>query len=111
MIGTIQALTVNEYLPSIGIVLPAYTGHDPQTDASVLNEFAVAAMGYRLSQISSVTLKLATAGRCPLTEALADSVRTCDAFYESQSTRGSFEALLRGLMTQVSLLGCHECMM
>ncbi|MEV8515440.1 peroxidase family protein [Dactylosporangium sp. NPDC051484] len=40
-----QYITYNEFLPAMGVVLPAYRGYDAGVDASVSNEFAT--VGYR----------------------------------------------------------------
>lgn len=40
-----QYITYREFLPALGITLPAYRGYDPSVDASVSNEFAT--VGYR----------------------------------------------------------------
>ena len=40
-----QYITYNEFLPALGVQLPAYTGYDPTVNATLSNEFA--AVGYR----------------------------------------------------------------
>jgi hypothetical protein len=40
-----QFITYNEFLPSLGLGLPAYRGYNPNVNASLSNEFAV--VGYR----------------------------------------------------------------
>jgi hypothetical protein len=40
-----QYVTYNEFLPALGVRLPAYRGYDPDVNAAVTNEFAV--VGYR----------------------------------------------------------------
>jgi hypothetical protein len=45
-----QYITYNEWLPSLGVALPKYTGYNPNVNPAVTNEFA--AVGYRVhSQI------------------------------------------------------------
>jgi hypothetical protein len=41
----IQYITYNEFLPTMGVELPAYEGYDPGVNPAVANEFAT--MGYR----------------------------------------------------------------
>jgi len=41
----LQYVTYNEFLPSMGVTLPAYRGYDPGANAGLSNEFA--AVGYR----------------------------------------------------------------
>jgi hypothetical protein len=49
-----QYITYNEFLPSMSVKLPAYTGYKPSVNASISNEFA--AVGYRMhSMIHSET--------------------------------------------------------
>lgn len=40
-----QYITYREFLPALGLTLPAYRGYDPSVDATVSNEFAT--VGYR----------------------------------------------------------------
>jgi hypothetical protein len=40
-----QYITYNEFLPTMGVNLPAYTGYKPNVDATLSNEFAT--VGYR----------------------------------------------------------------
>jgi hypothetical protein len=42
----IQFITYNEFLPALGVQLPAYQGYDPNVDPSIRNEFA--AVAYRM---------------------------------------------------------------
>jgi hypothetical protein len=49
-----QYITYNEWLPALGVTLPAYTGYRPDVNATLSNEFAAA--GYRMhSMIHSET--------------------------------------------------------
>ncbi len=43
--GLIQAVTYEEFLPKIGVTLPAFSAYDPSIDASIINVFSAA--GYR----------------------------------------------------------------
>ncbi len=45
VIGEQQFITYNEFLPQVGVNLPAYQGYNPNVDASITNEFAT--VGYR----------------------------------------------------------------
>jgi hypothetical protein len=40
-----QFITYNEFLPQVGVTIPAYSGYKPSVDASITNEFATT--GYR----------------------------------------------------------------
>jgi len=57
-----QYITYNEWLPAMGVRLPAYTGYKPNVDASLSNEFAT--VGYRVhSQIHGEMEVVAEADR------------------------------------------------
>jgi len=57
VIGEVQFITYNEFLPAMGVNLAAYQGYDPNADASITNEFA--AVGFRgHSQIHGEILDL-----------------------------------------------------
>lgn len=45
VMAEIQRITYEEFLPALGIDLPAYAGYDPAVDATLSNEFAT--VGYR----------------------------------------------------------------
>ena len=44
--GEIQAITYNEYLPSIGIVLPEYGGYDDTLNPAISNEFYLLVLNF-----------------------------------------------------------------
>ena len=94
----VQAITFNEYLPSLGVDLSQYDGYDDSIDPTVNNEFATA--GFRLghSQISGVINRLNAdgttheAGNLNLFEAFFDP----DKFLETE-----VDAIFRGLAANV----------
>ncbi|HYN95489.1 MAG TPA: peroxidase family protein, partial [Pilimelia sp.] len=53
-----QYITYHEYLPSLGVRLPRYTGYKPSVDTGVTNEFAT--VGYRAHSMISPQLELET---------------------------------------------------
>jgi hypothetical protein len=53
-----QYVTYNEFLPALGVQLPAYHGYNPFTDATLSNEFAT--VGYRAHSMLHGELELAT---------------------------------------------------
>ena len=53
-----QRITYNEYLPSLGIELPAYTGFIDSIDPRISNEFATLAFRMGHSQITEQTIRL-----------------------------------------------------
>jgi hypothetical protein len=67
-----QYITYNEWLPSMGVSLPAYTGYRPTVNASLSNEFAT--VGYRVhSMIHGEMEVVVDAGR--YTDAQLDAFR------------------------------------
>jgi hypothetical protein len=52
-----QYITYNEFLPAVGVTLPAYRGYDPDQDAGATNEFAT--IGYRAHAMVRGTLNVA----------------------------------------------------
>ncbi|MCB0993527.1 MAG: peroxidase family protein [Acidimicrobiales bacterium] len=45
VVAEIQHITYTEFLPAVGVELPAYSGYDPNVDPTLTNEFAT--VGYR----------------------------------------------------------------
>ncbi len=95
----IQAITYNEFLPMLvgHDALPAYSGYDPQADATLSNEFANAA--YRVGHtLLSPQIQLADADGTPL-----GSVALRDAFFDpSFSKDNGVDIVLMGLSTQMA---------
>ena len=93
----IQAITYNEFLPALGINLPAYSGYNDQVDPSVMNIFATSA--YRIGH-TMVTREI------PLKEDDcsdwgAGAMSLFDGFFNPivTSTTG-IDVILKGLATQ-----------
>jgi hypothetical protein len=53
-----QFITYNEYLPALGVALPAYTGYDPSINTDLSNEFAT--VGYRAHSFIHGEIELET---------------------------------------------------
>lgn len=89
-----QAITYNEYLPSLGINLGAYSGYDSSVNPDVTNEFSTAA--FRLhSQINGVLQRLNADGSV----IAAGNLELVDAFFNpSEILNGGLEGIFRGLV-------------
>lgn len=44
--GMLQSIVYNEWLPSLGVVLPAYSGYKPEVKTQIFNVFSAAALRY-----------------------------------------------------------------
>ena len=99
VIGAItQAITYNEFLPAMGISIPAYAGYDPDVDAGILNEFAHGAFRTPHSQINDVTLRLNADGTTHAT----GHIQLHEGFFNPNKTvESGIGPILRGLGSQV----------
>ena len=89
-----QYITYFEYLPSLGINLPLYSGFDSTIDPRVTNEFSALAFRMGHSQINDVTLRLGT----DYDAKEYDSILLSDGFWlpSNMITDGGIEPVLRG---------------
>ena len=55
VIGEIQEITYNEYLPALGINLPQYQGYNPNVNPGITAEFSEAAFRFGHSQLDNDT--------------------------------------------------------
>jgi len=94
----IQAITYNEFLPSIGIDLTSYAGYDSTIDPTVTNEFANAAFRMGHSQINGTMLRLNADGST-IPEGHLNLVQ--GFFDPGRIQEGGLEATLLGLSAQV----------
>jgi len=96
--GEIQAITYNEFLPSMLGSIPSYTGYDAGTDPSISNAFATA--GYRLghTMLNSEYLMLDEDGS---TNAYGN-VALRDAFFDPDPVfqQTGIDPVFRGLAAQ-----------
>ena len=93
VMGLIQNITYNEFLPStLGFnAIPTYSGYDPTIDPSISNEFTAAA--YRLGH-STLSNEL-------LVGSNGDSVALADAFFKPEWVlQNGIEGILEGLTIQ-----------
>ena len=58
VIAEVQVVTYEEYLPSLGVILDSWSGHQPDLSPSVSNAFATVAFRVGHSQIGDTILRL-----------------------------------------------------
>lgn len=56
--GQLQSITYNEWLPAMGVNLPAYSGYDASIDATITNEFSAAAFRLGHTLLNSTILRM-----------------------------------------------------
>ena len=94
----IQAITYNEYLPSLGVTLNNYMGYNDSVDPSIRNEFSTA--GFRLghSLISGIIHRVNADG----TTHAAGNLNLFDSFFNPNAfLETDLDAIFRGLGTTV----------
>jgi len=102
VIALMQAITFNEFLPSLLGLVPGYSGYDPKADASIANEFSAGFYRFGPSMVSG-TLQRLDSNLTKISEGwsyLRDSFFRPDRLLEG----GGIEPLLRGAARQV----CQE---
>ncbi len=101
VIAEIQIISYNEFLPALlgPSAIDAYRGYDSSVDATIFNEFSVAAYRLGHSMLSSEILRLDVDGA-----AIAEGpVALRDAFFTGVihlQERGDLDPILRGLAAQ-----------
>ncbi|MEM9587120.1 MAG: peroxidase family protein [Planctomycetota bacterium] len=99
VIGEIQAITFNEYLPALlgRDAIDAYSGYDPTVDPSISNLFATAAYRYGHTTLTTTLPRLDNEGN----EIEAGSLSLQDAFFApDEITQHGIESLLKGVSSQ-----------
>jgi hypothetical protein len=56
--GLVQAITYEEFLPKLGVVLPDYVGYDPSLDASITNVFSAAGFRFGHSMVNGRLIRM-----------------------------------------------------
>lgn len=99
VIAEIQSIVYNEWLPSIGMGMPAYTGYRPDVNPSVSNVFSAAAFRLGHTLISSSLVRMKSDG----SPFAGGSIRLKDAFFNPLvlSFSGGIDPFLKGMGTQV----------
>ena len=94
----IQAITYEEFLPSLGVTLDAYSGHDPEINPEVTSAFATVAFRMGHSQIGDTFLRV-DEQRAPIEEG---HMSLFDGFWTTQpiTEEGGIAPMLRGMAMQ-----------
>ena len=94
----IQAITYEEFLPSLGVTLDAYAGHDPGVKPEVTSAFATVAFRMGHSQIGDTFLRL-DEQRAPIEEG---HMSLFDGFWTTSpiTEEGGVSPMLRGMAMQ-----------
>ena len=98
-IGLIEAVTYEEYLPSLGITLDPYEGYNPTVDPTISNEFATVAFRMGHSQIGPEILRMNETRR-PIAEG---HLTLREGFFDVTpvTDEGGIGPILRGLAFNV----------
>lgn len=95
----IEAIVYEEWLPTMGVNLGAYTGYDPVMEPGIMNVFSVAAYRYGHSVINSKIIRMNNAGEI----IPQGNILLRDAFFNPNviPEGGGIDPLLIGMGTQV----------
>jgi hypothetical protein len=93
-----QAITYEEFLPSLGVTLDAYSGHYPEVNPEVTSAFATVAFRMGHSQIGDTFLRV-DEQRAPIEEG---HMSLFDGFWTTQpiTEEGGVAPMLRGMAMQ-----------
>lgn len=97
--GEIQSIVYNEWLPLMGIDLPAYVGYNSSLNPGILNVFSAAAYRYGHTTINSVLVRMNNEGNY----IAQGDILLRDAFFNPEATRqiGGVEPYLIGMATVI----------
>lgn len=97
--GFIQEITYNEWLPTMGVNLPKYTGYKSNVNPAVSNEFSAAAFRIGHTLINSNIIRMNNDG----TDIPGGSISLKDAFFNPfvMVLSGGVDPFFKGMATQV----------
>lgn len=97
--GFIQHITFDEWMPTMGIKIPEYTGYKPNVRAVISNEFSAAAFRLGHTLVNSNIIRMDNDGG----EMPGGNMRLKDAFFNPVSVvlSGGVDPFLKGMATQV----------
>lgn len=97
--GMIQNILFNEWLPTLGIMLPDYVGYQAQVDPSIYNVFSAAAFRMGHTLINSNLIRMNNEGE----ELPSGHISLKDAYFNPLAINlaGGVEPYIKGMATQV----------
>ncbi len=97
--GLVQAIVYEEWLPTLGVHMEEYTGHDPTLETGIYNVFSASAYRYGHSVINSNIVRLNNDGGV----ISQGNILLRDAFFNPPVLvdGGGIDPLLKGMATQV----------
>lgn len=102
----IQAITYNEWLPTMGVNLPSYQGYDPSFNPDITNVFSAAAFRLGHTLLSSHIPRLDNEGNT----IAAGDLTLLEAFFAPYELleEGTIDPVLKGMATQIQQqMDCH----
>lgn len=95
----LQNITYNEWLPSMGVHLPEYSGYKDQMEAGIFNVFSSAAFRLGHTLINSNVIRMSTDGE----EIPRGNITLKDAFFNPGAIllAGGIDPYFQGMATQV----------
>lgn len=99
LIAYYQSVVFDEWLPAMGVTLPAYTGYKPEMNPSILNVFSAAAFRLGHTLINGMIIRMDNDGR----EIPSGNLRLKDAFFAPAeiNVAGGIEPYFKGMATQI----------
>ncbi len=95
--GIIQAITYNEWLPTMGVPVPEYTGYNAEINPQIANVFSAAAFRVGHTLLNSNILRIGAAGDV----IPQGNLLLRDGFFDTEAYNGiGIEPYLRGMAEQ-----------
>ncbi len=97
--GIIQAIVYEEWLPTMGVQIPPYTGYDENVNPGIMNVFATAAYRYGHTVINSEFIRMGNDGHIMP----QGNIHLKDAFFNPPMLEegGGLAPYFKGMATQV----------
>lgn len=99
VVGYLQNIVFNEWLPAMGIQLPEYQGYDPSINPAISNEFSAAAFRLGHTLVNSTIYRMDNSGN----EIPQGNLQLRDAYFKPVEllTGGGIDPLFKGMATQI----------